>query len=189
MITRERLPLNNNLPPLLTRPIKTRHSKMQIRRQSLHNSNFVPLGPHNLTNIPHNIIINMQPRRQFRILDFLEMSIDAFGRPGLEVVLLVLGCVAWLEAEGVAAEVGAGLWLRLRGGGEGGGVEVGDCWDDELGAEGGERVLFILGFGVGLAEEIYCFLVVLVRHVWISELRVLRGCRRVESSCGFLERF
>jgi hypothetical protein len=174
MITRERLPLNNNLPPLLTRPIKTRHSKMQIRRQRLHDSNLVPLCPHNITNIPHNIIINMQPRRQFRILDFLEMSIDAFGRPGLEVVLLVLGCVAWLETEGVAAEVGAGLWLRLRGGGEGGGVEVGDCWDDELGAEGGEWVLFILGFGVRLAEEVFCLLVVLVRHARIFDLRVLR---------------
>jgi hypothetical protein len=61
-------------------------------------------------------------------------------------------------------------------------VEVGDCWDDELGAEGGEWVLFILGFGVGLAEEVYCFPIGLIRHGWISGLRVLRVCRRIERS-------
>jgi hypothetical protein len=53
-------------------------------------------------------------------------------------------------------------------------VEVGDCWDDELGAEGGEWVLFILGFGVRLAEEVFYLLVVLVRHARIFDLRVLR---------------
>jgi hypothetical protein len=47
--------------------------------------------------------------------------------------------------------------------------------------------LFILGFGVRLAEEVHRFLVVLVRHVWVLELSVLRVYRGIESSGEFLE--
>lgn len=116
MITRKSLPLQNNLmPPANIRPIKRRHQQVQVRRQRLHHRNLIHARTHNRRHHLGRPRIHVQPRRQRRVAQRLEVALDALRAPGREVLLDARCGALGLEAERVADQVDGLIIVCDRG--------------------------------------------------------------------------
>lgn len=87
MVARKRLALENNLvSPVSARRVKSRHEKMEIRRQRLHNRDLFLLRADHGGHHPRRPRIHVQPRRQRRVGHGLEVALDALRAPRREVL-------------------------------------------------------------------------------------------------------
>lgn len=113
VVTRKSLALQQYLVLSVgVRVVKGRHEEVQVRRQGLHHGHLGLIGADNGRDLLGNMGIGVQPRRQRRVVQGLEVALDALGAPCVEILLHPSPRPLRLQAQGVSAQVGA-RYVRL----------------------------------------------------------------------------
>ena len=112
VVTGKCLALDDDFVPLLRGPIEACHQKMQVCGQCLHDSNFVGLSANDLGHGFVGLVVYIYPRCRRGIIQGLEVSVDAFGCPSVEILLNERSGTLWLKTQRVSAKIGT--WYRTR---------------------------------------------------------------------------
>lgn len=110
MVTRKRLPIQQNLTFRLRRLVETRQQQVQIHSQSAHSRDLLRRGAHNLTHRAGSLVREQLPLLQGRVLQVREMATYRNRRPRIELSLHVPRRRSGLQAQRVSAEVDAWFW-------------------------------------------------------------------------------
>lgn len=86
---------------------------MEVGRKRLHHGDLRSVGANDGSHHLGCLGVNVEPCRKGRVVQRLEMALDALCRPCREVLLYPLRRALGLQTERVAAEVGAFLLLLL----------------------------------------------------------------------------
>ena len=87
MVTRKRLPIQQNLVFLSGRLIETRQQKVKVRSQCVHCHDLLRRGSDNLTHRTSSLFGEQLPLPQRRILEVSEMAAHCDRRPGIQMSL------------------------------------------------------------------------------------------------------
>lgn len=124
---------------------------MEVGRERLHYGDLRSVGANDGSHHLGCLGINVEPCRKGRVVQRLEVALDAPCRPCCEVLLYPLRRALGLQTERVAAEVGAFLLLLLGAliyRRQDVSLIVGDVWSWE--SEGGECRLIWVGRDLSL---------------------------------------
>lgn len=108
MVAGKRFTLEYDLVlPVDVRPVEGRHEQVKVGCQRLHHRDLGLRGAHDRGDELRGLLVGIEPSRERRRLEGLEVALDSLGSPGREV--LVDACLGplGLEAQGVPAEVDA----------------------------------------------------------------------------------
>lgn len=87
MITRKRLPIQQNLMLSVCRLVETGQQKVQIRSQRPHGGDFFRLSSNNLRHRTGSLLSQQLPLSKGRVLEVREMATHPDGRPGIQLGL------------------------------------------------------------------------------------------------------
>lgn len=108
VITRESLTFQDDLVLALgIRVIEGRHQKVQVCRQRLHHRDLRFIRPHDRGHKFGRTSIGIEPCRQRRVVQRLEVSLDALSTPSVQILLNACCCLLWPQAERIPADVDA----------------------------------------------------------------------------------
>jgi hypothetical protein len=116
MIARKRPSLQDDLMAALgVGLVEGRHQQVQVCRQCLHHVDLVRLRADHGRHHGGRPLVGVEPRWQRRAIQRLEVALHALRGPGAQVLADPLGGPFGLQAERVAAKVGALFRVSGRG--------------------------------------------------------------------------
>ena len=115
VVTWKGFSFDDNLMSFLCWPIEAGEKKMQIGCQSLHHNDFASLGADNLCHCLAGLVININPWQGVLVGKRLEVSVDAFLAPGIEILIDVLPRALRLKSKRVATQIRTASWIVLNG--------------------------------------------------------------------------
>lgn len=106
MVAGERLALQNDLVPAVNvRAVERSHQEVEVCCQRLHDGNLGLGGAHDRGHEPGCPGIDVKPGRQRRLVERLEVPLDALRSPSRKILVDAGTGSLGLEAQGVPAEI------------------------------------------------------------------------------------
>lgn len=108
MVTGKGLSLENNLVfPVDIRTVEGRHQEVQVGRQCLHDSHLGRRAAHDRGDELRDAFVGVEPCREGRVIERLEVTLDTLCRPGREILVDTNPGPFRLETQRVSAQVHA----------------------------------------------------------------------------------